>query len=1139
MTTCFDILSKDVKDLTKDEVNDLLQELSSRRNQMVLQGVPYDEANVKASKSVQDDLKIAAARAKKEAAINFMRRQERVDFVTTSFPDDYEAGIDAFLFGSKYWKEGAGLGVDQIQLELHKKYQSGYLRDLERAGLLEAYTDGGITEDIAKALHSISDKEALKAMPQQSVKIATILNKWQEVARSDANKAGAAIGKLDGYIVSQSWSPENVGRVAKQEWIDLHKQWLDLEKMYPNGIDDLDGALGHYYDNIVTGVHEDLGGIETMAGFTGPGNLAKKMSQQRKLHFKSAETWFAANERFGKGTLQDAVEHGFKRMADNTGVMRMLGTNPEYNLKSIANELLSRLNKEARETGNYDKLRKFQSYAKDGGPMMNKYNIVAGKHRSIINHTVAMAFGIARGVQVFSKLQGAGLSTATDPFLAANSARHEGRNFLGALSDTALAPIKRMIDKASGGQREAAIHEIGYFAEGLTGSIAHRFNANEFVPSSVSWLNRMTMKLGLLGPLTDSYRGGAVLGLSGHLASIAPMPYKEVNEQTRRMLLNYGIGEKEWPLLKDAVSDSSGYKIMTADNIRNMDLRSFSKLAEKNIDAVKQGTAARILKRMKQDIIEKEWVSKRAEKLRASFSESLDKLNKRQENKEASINKAKAEITDRLLNVLSRIDEADAFWQSVRNTNISKVVKAAKSESSSLRAISRAERKIADELNSLLANKASLEIKFEAKWEQRINDLNEQLEKTGDIEEANARLGKYDELFMEANAKITERLKDADQRNAIKTDELRLRVDSLKERIDNARAVIEAERRAQKPVSSLRKEGRAEGISHERSKDLRADIKQLDRDLAKFKKKTGEDFVTRWGEKQAAAIAFADGIDERIKARAEDTDADLARIDPLVTRQLEDAREELATKFGAMMFDRMNHSIISPTARTEYITTGGGKSRGDVVGEAIRSVFTFKSFSIAFWQNAMQQELYSRGATKLSQIRGREMGGLVWLMTVMTAGGYLAMTAKDWAKGKKARSVDDGRTWLAAAIQGGGMGLYTDFIFGEKNRYGQSPIVSAAGPVVGDVADIIKIMQSTRDLAFADEDAADTGALALRFGLNHTPFINLFYTQTLLNHMLFYQWQENLNPGYLRRFEKRIEKDTGAKWNIRPTEAVR
>jgi len=67
----------------------------------------------------------------------------------------------------------------------------------------------------------------------------------------------------------------------------------------------------------------------------------------------------------------------------------------------------------------------------------------------------------------------------------------------------------------------------------------------------------------------------------------------------------------------------------------------------------------------------------------------------------------------------------------------------------------------------------------------------------------------------------------------------------------------------------------------------------------------------------------------------------------------------------------------------------------------------------------------------------------------------------------------------------------------------------------------------------------DVAAESLRLILNHTPFINLFYTRIALDYMIIYRMQEALNPGYLRRMERRVEKENGQTYLVRPSEIIR
>src|SRR6185369_13801646 len=99
-----------------------------------------------------------------------------------------------------------------------------------------------------------------------------------------------------------------------------------------------DDFLREAYVGLVSGNHLKTGD-EAPTGFLGPRNVAKKVSAERVLHFKDADSWLAYNRRFGMGSLSEAVVHSLEMAAQNVGLMRVFGTNPRFVLGAAAEEL--------------------------------------------------------------------------------------------------------------------------------------------------------------------------------------------------------------------------------------------------------------------------------------------------------------------------------------------------------------------------------------------------------------------------------------------------------------------------------------------------------------------------------------------------------------------------------------------------------------------------------------------------------------------------------------------------------------------------------------------------------------------------------------------------------------------------------
>lgn len=262
------------------------------------------------------------------------------------------------------------------------------------------------------------------------------------------------------------------------------------------------------------------------------------------------------------------------------------------------------------------------------------------------------------------------------------------------------------------------------------------------------------------------------------------------------------------------------------------------------------------------------------------------------------------------------------------------------------------------------------------------------------------------------------------------------------------------------------------------------------------------------------------------------------QLDPIIAKQTgqlditdavrQDFRDKLRTKLGAYYTDSADTAIPTPGAK-ERALMNQGLPRGTVMGEAIRSIMQLKGFPITYITKGLSRQYYGKQAAGKSGALG-----IVQMMIGTTIMGYLAMSAKDILRGKEPREVFSKDTYInpktlqAAFLQGGGAGILGDYIFGEFNRFGQSFSQTLLGPTFGAVDDIARMFAKFRD---GDEVAAD----AVRFGMRNTPYINLFYTKTAMDYLFLYGLTEHMNPGYLRRMERRVEQDQGQEFYFPPS----
>ncbi|MBQ0795757.1 hypothetical protein [Zhongshania sp.] len=179
-----------------------------------------------------------------------------------------------------------------------------------------------------------------------------------------------------------------------------------------------------------------------------------------------------------------------------------------------------------------------------------------------------------------------------------------------------------------------------------------------------------------------------------------------------------------------------------------------------------------------------------------------------------------------------------------------------------------------------------------------------------------------------------------------------------------------------------------------------------------------------------------------------------------------DFTQDGGEKFQQMVLSETDFAVPTPDYRVRGITTGG-KERAGFTGQAWRSVMMLKSFPITLMTTHMMRVAHQ------STFGNRLTYSAALFGSTMLMGG-IALQAKDIAAGRDPRNIDRNGNFIpdpqfiAAAIQqGGGLGLFGDFIFSDVNRFGGDLRLTLAGPTGELVASAVEltagnIMQAVR-----------------------------------------------------------------------------
>lgn len=537
------VLGTDADDLDDDALKAVIADLNrrARERQRISDGMDAAEALNLEAAQLASDVEFAAKVEKRNAMINIVRRKEARAFVD-GFADKAQ-GIEALLAGSNKRTAGARLSVDSRARAKEGRYLGGLINDLKRDGLLQfvqarlfATGKGPLDDKIAIELYDLRDGGTPgRSGSPDAEKIAKIINKYQELARADQNRAGAFIRKTQGYIVAQSHDMFRIRAAGENEWIAKALPLLDADKTF-DGADPVEFLRGVYAE-LSQGAFYKADADAPLIGFKGPANLAKKASQSRVLHFKDAASWTAYNDAFGQGGIMEAATFGLRRAARNVALMETLGTNP----KAMFDRLVTEYGQEAIDAGN-------AASFSDKRSRLNGMMAVADGSVDIPANVTAARIGAGiRAWNSMAKLGGAVISSLPDIATAAGELRYQGRGFLSGLGDQ----VASFFGAASSTSTKREIAErLGVGFDGMIGQVVSRITAADSMPGAMSKLQTSFFRLNLLSWWTDAHEAGFSTIMSRDLAMLSGKTFDALPAERQRVLSLYNIGAAEWDLIR-------------------------------------------------------------------------------------------------------------------------------------------------------------------------------------------------------------------------------------------------------------------------------------------------------------------------------------------------------------------------------------------------------------------------------------------------------------------------------------------------------------------------------------------------------------------------------------------------------------
>lgn len=547
---------------------------------------------------------IAAALRRKHVALNTIVRDRLEAHIGGLVQSglSYHDAVLATMEGSNQGVAGARVSVFAQRQAYERRYIGEMFAEIakERPHVQSMLGDQRFNEDIVREMYELREGGTPGRTKNEDAKfVASVFAKGAEVSRTDLNRLGANIGRLDGWAGPQVHDDAKLLKITAKEWADYIAPRLDTNRTFPDAVSDAEvrHILEDVYTTITTGQGTGLGAARK-GERVGPANLAKSLGKSRVLHFRDADAWIEYNGKFGHGSIFSSIISHQQRAASTAAQMELYGPNPEIMLGSLIDQLRERIRNDHKVPAK-DKAKQIDTLNFGttglGNSIGNAFAEMQGLTMSPTNHGWATLSANIRGVQTLAKLGSAVLTAApTDTVTAAAASMFRGGGFWRGFGRQVAGVLH---GRPKGEQREIS-YLIGEGYDGFIGAVASPYMAHD---GTAGWMHRRTIgffKWNGLTWWTDVARSVAGRVASAEMGMRAAAAWDKLPDRYRHVLELNGLTAAKWDAIRSVeFRASNGNSYVTPDLMRNVEDAALAPLIEGRLaklevkDPIKRETA--------------------------------------------------------------------------------------------------------------------------------------------------------------------------------------------------------------------------------------------------------------------------------------------------------------------------------------------------------------------------------------------------------------------------------------------------------------------------------------------------------------------------------------------------------------------
>jgi hypothetical protein len=218
--------------------------------------------------------------------------------------------------------------------------------------------------------------------------------------------------------------------------------------------------------------------------------------------------------------------------------------------------------------------------------------------------------------------------------------------------------------------------------------------------------------------------------------------------------------------------------------------------------------------------------------------------------------------------------------------------------------------------------------------------------------------------------------------------------------------------------------------------------------------------------------------------------------------------QAIADRVRRMVLTETDFAVPNVTLSTRALFNQIPK--GTLFWEIVRAPLLFKTFSASVMMTHGARMMRQQAYNKLAY--GASLAVTTGIM------GALAMQMQHVSKGLDPQPMEDPVFWGQAMMQGGGLGIFGDFMRSATSRFDDDIYSTFAGPAISDLVSVVKM--GKEGLKAATGQTSHPGRQAIKILKADLPGGSLWYAKLAFQRTMLDQMQKQIDPDYYDAFDR-------------------